>query len=54
MSQKNGTLFIFVITNARFYQLRLNLGTAIPTSEDNPRFSLGLSFGIYQRCLTSE
>jgi len=31
---------------ARFYQLGLNLGIAILRSEDNPRFILGLSFGI--------
>jgi len=31
--------------NARF-QLGLNLGIAIPRSEDIPRFILGLSFSI--------
>jgi len=32
--------------NARFYQLGINLGIANPRSEDNPRFILGLSFGV--------
>ena len=32
--------------NARFYQLRINLGIANPRSEDNPRFILGSSFSV--------
>jgi len=31
---------------ARFYQLGLNLGIAIPRPEDIPRFIVGLSFGV--------
>jgi len=34
------------LPNVWFYQLGLNLGIAIPRSEDIPRFILGLSFGV--------
>ena len=34
------------LSNARFYQLGINLGIANPRSEDNPRFILGLSFSV--------
>jgi len=37
---------LYCATNARFYQLRINLGIAIPRSEDNPRFILGSSFSV--------